>query len=130
MTKINIHNEQSYAVAIQQLSGIDPTKGWTFELKRKVKGRTNAQNNLFWQWMSIAGKETGYFKDEFSLLMKEKFLIPETVEKYGMKAERYKSTADMGTKELADFMKLIDMFCARDLGIVLPHPSDLHHEVR
>lgn len=126
MTKLTIHNEQSYAVAIQLVTGIDPTKGWTLELKRKVKGRTNPQNNLYWQWCTIAGKEVGYFKDEMSLEFKKKFLIPEIVESHEMKVKRYKSTKGMTTKELADFMKQIDIFCARDLGVVLPHPEDMH----
>ena len=129
MTKLNIHNEQSYAVAMQHLSGIDPLKGWTLELKRKTKHRSNNQNALYWKWMTIVGQEIGYSKDEMDLVFKDKFLAPKIVT-VGDEEHKLYSTSGMDTKGMTGYLKLIDMFCARDLGIVLPHPEDQHYESR
>lgn len=126
MTKIAIRNEDGLAKAMVFLGGVNLNHEWSFELKRHVKNRSLSQNALYWKWMTIAGQELGYSKDEMDVVFKRKFLAPKIVTVGDEETEIY-STSGMDKNAMTGYLNLIDMFCARDLGIMLPHPEEMHY---
>lgn len=126
MTKLKIKNEDGLAKAMVFLGGINLKYPWSFELKRYVKSRSLSQNAIYWKWCTIAGQELGYSKDEMDAVFKEKFLAPKIATVGDVEHKMY-STSGMDTKAMTGYLNLIDMFCARDLGIMLPHPEDQHY---
>ena len=101
--------------------------GWAVQIKKHVKSRTVAQNNLMWMWLNIIAQETGNSEDDLHEIFKLKFLGSETVEVFGYKLERTKSTKVLSTAEMSNYLDKIDALML-SIGITLPKPDDLYFE--
>lgn len=104
-------------------------KPWQVTVARYVKKRTLPQNNLYWQWLTIIGNETGYDKAELHDAFRERFLPFEDVEVCGVMRRRLTSTSDPAftTDRMTAYMTQIERFAATELGMILPHPEDDHY---
>ena len=101
-------------------------KQWDVEIKQHKKQRTLRANNLYWQWLTIIGRELGYTKDEMHDVFREAFLpwTEEVVCGVRKKTLAHTSAPDFSTAMMSEYMSQIDMLAARDLGILLPRPED------
>ena len=125
-TNITISDSKTLAYALRFLSELNPEKAWDVEVSPHSKALSVRQRNLFWKWMSEAGGELGYDKDDFAELMKDKFLAPHYIEDLnGNPKEVRKSIKRLKVGEMGQFMDSISRFCAQDLGINLTHPEDI-----
>lgn len=88
------------------------------------KTRSLAQNALYWQWIGILSKQTGYSKDEVHELMAKKFLPPVIKEVMGEIVEYRTSTTKLKVGEMSEYMSHVDRFAAEH-GVSLPHPEDV-----
>lgn len=131
MRTITVSNDKTRAYAIQLLNQLAFDKHpWDIVIKRHQKQRTQKQNGLYWEWLTIIGNEIGYDKDDMHDLMREKFLPWHEVDVWGIKRKVLTSTSDpdFTTAMMTEYMNHIDRFAATELGIRLPHPEDKHYE--
>lgn len=95
--------------------------------------RSTAQNRLLWLWLKLIVDHikdtTGQiFSDEdMNEWFKEKFLETKIIEFRGEVLKARKSSKKLNTKEFTHYLENIDMYCAENLGLVLPHPDDLYY---
>lgn len=94
-------------------------------IQRKSKHRSVQQNRLLWMWNKIIGDEIGCTADEAHEILKAMFLKTELVnEKTGVVYIYIRSTTELSTIEMMDYMMSIQKFANEDLQIVLPEPND------
>lgn len=131
--------EQKYKIADElqarnvgaMVSRLSPAAGpWEVTVRKWSKKRTNPQNALYWQWLTIICADTGYTKDDLHDALREKFLPWEDVLVAGITRRKLTSTAsaDFKTTDMAVYMTSIDQWAQSELGIILPHPEDAHYE--
>jgi len=73
--------------------------------------RTAKQNRLWWVYMTLMSKETGYTKEEMHEIAKSKFL------------PFSKFTTDLSQKEFADAVNELKVWSASYLNVILPDES-------
>jgi hypothetical protein len=94
-------------------------KGAQVEIVEKRKPRTRNQNAYFWALMSLFGVDTGYTKDEASVVFKRKLGM--VYEKEGQKFLR--STASLDVKEMTQYIEKVRNYSALQ-GIYLPSADE------
>lgn len=106
-----------------------PTDGSiTVEFKKTKKGRSVAQNALYWKWITTFGRELGYSKDEMHEVLTEKLLpTREITDLDGNELTVRTSTKSLKVEEFGNYLNDIDRLAAQQ-GILLPHPEDLYYE--
>lgn len=124
MTDYTIFNEADRDRVAGLVSSLDPSKKWAVTVKKYVKKRTNPQNNLYWKWLEIIGRETGYDKDDLHDALRDKFLDPVEREVLGELRHFRQSTTKLTTQQMTEYMDNIYRFSTSDLGILLPVPED------
>lgn len=123
-----IHHIQTEIDRIKILTVIQALKEgvhWIVEIKRYRKKRTVSQNSLLHMWLSCIAQETGNTLEDTKYAYKVKFLPKKKLIIFGNEIERPLGTSELDTKQMTDFMNLIEADAAGE-GIVLPHPDDLH----
>ncbi len=95
--------------------------------------RSTAQNDLYWEWMTIMAAyfsrpPRAFSKDDFHDLMRHKFLPLEnkTVGNTPMPAKLTSTTA-LGVSRMYNFMMQIDVWSAEQ-GCYLPRPEDSDYQ--
>lgn len=97
---------------------------WEVTVKEWKDKRSLRQNNLYWQWVTICAEERGYSKDGMHEAFLMAFAPKKTVEKLdGSKEEKPVRTSEMNTKQMSDYMRLVDREAAEN-GTVLPRPKE------
>ena len=100
-----------------------------FELTQKREKRSIAQNSYLHLIFSWFGVHTGYELQEVKQDIFKKVVNPELFydgEKDGVvKIQRWRSTADLNTKEMTLAIDRFRDFSSRELGIYLPEPKDM-----
>lgn len=87
--------------------------------------RTTRQNNLWWLYMSILSKETGFYKDEIHSICKMKFLKREkVVESTGEILEYTESTSKLSKEQFGELIDRLIQFAAETFNITLPIPDE------
>jgi|TARA_R100001530_G_scaffold33009_1_gene25940 thioredoxin-related protein len=90
----------------------------------KKSTRSDAQNRLYFHWVSILAKEIGYSKEEMHLILADKFLPKiEFTTKKGKQISQIPSTTGLDIEEFIDYICEIEMFSG-EWGIKLPHNQD------
>ena len=101
-------------------------KPYTVEIKVKRKQRSMDQNRLYWMWLKCIMNETGEHKDRLHEFFKQHFLgVDErwVFDRWQVAVPR--STTELDTKQMTDYLDRVQQFAATELGIVLPNPEDL-----
>lgn len=131
-TEIIIRDEALRQNAIDVLASLDLSRPYVMQVKRYVKKRTLSQNNLMWMWLNqvadLVSEHTGYDAEDIHEFCKRKFLPASgrvAVLIGGEYVERL-TTTKMTTLEMSAYMNAIDAWASMELGLVLPHPVDLH----
>ena len=89
-------------------------------IRERKNKRTNEQNSLYWKWIQIISKSTGYSIEEMHELIKYKFLKRTTIKKNGVEEVKLKSTTTLTVKEFTEFMNEIYFWSNNSLNISLP----------
>ena len=93
------------------------------------KQRSNPENRYYWGVVvQILAEELGYFKDEMHEILKRKFLTEHVLLRNKGKeiaAERNRSTAELSTKEMEDFLSQIRIWASSELSIFIPEPNEV-----
>jgi len=121
--KLKIRNTKGF---VEELSATFPNvQNLEIIVRKKRKGRSAAQNRLWWLYMNIMSKELGYTKDEMHSICGCKFLMREKVnEDTGEVLPYIESTTKLTTVQ---FMELVDelvMWAAEVFSIRLPLPEE------
>jgi len=96
-------------------------------IKEDKLTRSEKQNKLYWKYLTVLADFTGYTKDAMHDIMRDKFLGYRTVKTRDKNISVLRSTTDLNTKEMKDYLESIDMFAA-SYDILLPRPEDLYYE--
>lgn len=118
---------------ISALTQVNTDKPMIVTIKEYKKNRSNSQNNLYWEWLTIISKDTGFTKEELHDRLRLQFLgtterevnykIDGKVQKVTLK--EIKSTTELNTKEFTDYLEKIEA-TAGIMDIILPHPQDYY----
>jgi len=96
-------------------------------IDRDELSRSQKQNSLYWEWVSVIGGQLGYTKDETHTILRDKFLGYNEVTTKLSVIKELRSTTKLKVGEFKDYLEQIDIFVS-EWGIVLPHPEDLYYE--
>ena len=102
------------------------------DIKQYKAKRSTQQNRLYRLWLNIIAKYV--FKQNGELLsdddmhdwFREKLLETKIIEFRGEIVKARKSTTKLTVSGFTEYLELIDIYCADNLGLVLPHPDDLY----
>lgn len=112
---LKIVNKLDYTNFITKLDG-----NVLVEIKKPVKQRSNRQGNYYWGVViDTLSKELGYFPDEMHQELKYKFL---RTENNGIGKTR--STSDLSTVEMENYLENIRRWASIDLHIFIPEPHE------
>ena len=105
------------------------SKKKVFELSEKRKKRSISQNSYLHLILSFFALKTGYTLDEVKQEIFKKIVNPVTFYEgeFGelVKIERWRSTANLDTKELTLCIDRFRDYVSKEAGIYLPEPKDL-----
>lgn len=143
---LTIHDDVSRQAAIRFIGAASIIGGLTVTITDKKPSRSVAQNAIYWQWLNLIGTEIGYSKDEMHDQTKERLLLPimlESPARYPqaldvadmMAIAPHKkriilsliSTTALTVHHFAQYLNEVEAF-AGNMGIRLPHPTDLYEE--
>jgi len=117
---------EALGTAIRMLLADGPVR---VEVENVKERRSTSANALYWQWLTVMAKHFSrkgqvFTKDDMHDLMRHKFLGYEE-RKVGNTAlqPQLKSTADLDTAKMCEYMTKLDAWCA-DHVCLLPRPED------
>ena len=92
----------------------------------EFKPRSNSENSYYWGVVvKILGQEFGTFPDKTHDDLREKFLGYESmVDHNGVIYERLRSTTDLTTVEMEDYLRQIRMWASSEMNINIPQPNE------
>lgn len=119
-------------IAALDLSG----KKWKVTLTNEDESRSSAQNRLLWKWngeiqahMRDTHGQVASAEDWHDLMTRR--LMPVGTDTVIIDGEEFVvgrwRSSKATTKEMSEYMHLLDMYCAESLQLILSHPLDLYH---
>lgn len=103
----------------QYLRALNLDKPHKVEIDDKKENRRTQQNRLYWKWVSIAGEELGYERQEMHDTLVLELLGMMTKEIAGKTVETMHSTHDMSVGDFSDYMEKVSRWAAK-MHIRLP----------
>lgn len=111
---------------------------WKLVWQEAKEKRRDAQNRLLWMWN---GQIQAHMRDSFGQVASAedwhdilcRRLMPAEVSAVSLPGSdacevgRWRSSK-AGVREMAEYLNLLDAYCAENLGLLLPHPQDMYHE--
>lgn len=88
-------------------------------IKKRYNGRTLQQNAYYWACMTVIGHETEMEPRRVHDGFKAMFLMD-----YSTKIPSPGSTKDLSTMTFSEYFDKIKLYCAEELGIMLPEAND------
>lgn len=115
--------------AIQRLQFLI-ANGKVFELTEKKRTRSISQNSFLHLILQFFAHETGYTTAEVKQEIFKKIVNPDTfydgeVDKGLIVLQRWRSTANLNTKEMTFCIDRFRDYASKEAGIYLPDPHDL-----
>ena len=114
--KLSLNNERMFNDSLSEFEG----KEIEIRIRVRSNNRSKEQNSLYWKWIDILSKETGFTKDEMHELIKYKFLKRNIVDDKGIESVVLKSTTTLTTKEFTLLMNDLLYWSSDTLNINLP----------
>lgn len=111
--------------AISYIERID--KEMICEVKKKKNSRSIVQNNYYWLILTMLQDDNGTDKDDLHIYFRSKFLHA-TKEINGELVEYTKSTTQLSTMDMEDYLSKIRIFASVELGCFLPLPNETIHD--
>ena len=101
------------------------TEGRCKECGRSLKSRFTRQNSYMWSvvYQAIADY-TGHSTEEVHEFCKQMFLPRKFVQIGKREREVTKSTTDLGTVEMEEYLMRVRVFANQELGIIVPLPNE------
>lgn len=124
--KFIIRDEERRYNALNYIKGHSLQSPLEVSVRPYKKNRSRSQNNVMWMWYDIMSHDTGMSIEELHETFKVKFLGVEEKEVEGELLRYPKSSTNLTTIQMAEFLIKIEM-TARELNIVLLHPDDYHY---
>ena len=128
-----IKNETARQSCIEWIQKLKLEPAMKVQIKPYVKKRSTDSNSLYWLWLEVISKDTGYTKDELHDKFRSKFLPiieREVRTKDGViKLRELTSTTSLNSKEFDDYMREIEIV-AIGLDIKLVYPDELIYTLR
>lgn len=138
-TTVIIRTPDDLALLLRRLEQLQ-TDGtaWCVEWSKHTGRRKDAQNRLLWLWNNAIQahmrESTGMIAsaEDWHEVMCRRLMpvqartmtLPDgTVQEFG----RWRSS-QAGVREMAEYLGLLEAYCAEHLGLYLPHPADSYHE--
>lgn len=97
--------------------------------------RSSPQNRLMWAWMAEIRNHiletTGdvFTAEQIQNAMKQRFLSPAVKSVLGQEIVEYRSNK-LSKQEFTEFLGNVEMYCARDLGLILARPDEYDEVMR
>ena len=110
--------------ADSDVSALSLDKPWLISIKRKTTGRSLSANGLLWKWMSEAGAELGYDKNDLHETMKVVCDCPITEINLDGRVVEIRSTSRLSSEEFTAYMDRCYRKLAGDLGLYLTLPEE------
>lgn len=101
------------------LSGIRVKEPLLVTISNYKKKRSTNQNSLYWKWLMIVSNDSGQDVEDLHEIFKRKFLGMRLIKSKDGNMEVPKSTADLNTKEMTDYMDRVHAFVS-SAGFALP----------
>tara|TARA_R110002020_G_scaffold243888_1_gene457452 strand:+ start:105 stop:449 length:345 start_codon:yes stop_codon:yes gene_type:complete len=111
-----LNNKQQFQDQLKEFEG----KEVVIKIAERNNNRTKDQNSLFWKWIDIISKETGYTKEETKELISYKFLRRERIDEEGYTEVYLKGTSTLSKQEFSDLMNNVSYWTNSTLNITLP----------
>jgi hypothetical protein len=124
---------------IELLKCLDLSKKWKVSISPVTAKRSVNQNALMWKWLNHVSDyirdHTGdgqYTPDQLHEFFKRRFAPASCRSRVsiGGHEEEHITTTKMTKHEMSEYMMKISIWCAQEMGIMLPHPEDMHLEGR
>ena len=130
-----LRTQSVVSAALDYINGLELNEDkplWQISIQPFKKARSNKQNRLYWDWMTLVSAETGYTKLESHEAFRDKFKDAYGLETTGS-IGGHEFTIRVSTKTLepavfAQYMLDVERFCIDTLNLYLPHPEDQRHE--
>ncbi|HEY9874610.1 MAG TPA: hypothetical protein V6D12_14315 [Candidatus Obscuribacterales bacterium] len=92
------------------------------------KQRSNSQNRYYWGVIvEILSEHTGFTREEMHEILKHKFLKTFGIMNTNngpQEFERTKSTTELSTKEMEEFLSQVRVWASAELGCWIPEPNE------
>lgn len=94
-------------------------------VRKKFNKRSLDQNALYWVWMETISDHTGHTPEELHHIFKGRFAPKKQVKIAETVYNIPKGTSELSKGQMVEYMMAVEAE-AGTMGIVLPHPEDLH----
>ena len=122
-------DEQRRNNAIEYIKSLDIKKPIEILIKPYKKNRSLSQNSTYHMWLADIAPEFGYKPEELHETLKVRFLGVKEYMVDGVKLIKPKSTTELSTKEMAEYMSMVEML-AHSHNIRLRIPDDYNLALR
>ena len=123
-----IYNSQEDADKKRLYQVLKNLKNGVYKINiQKVKNiRSLSQNKYYWAVVvAVLASEVGYYRDEMHMLLRRKFLgYTKTNPITGEEDVFAKSTTDLNTQEMEDYLENIRVWAISELDIYVPLPNE------
>lgn len=126
-----IENETERDQLFNRMMAKEVTKPWQVVVSFIESVRSTKQNKLYWMWVQeiidhiTASTGETRSKRQIDAWLLDMFAPTEQSEFRGRHFVVLTTTSDMTQKQMAYYMKDIDMYCSTELELNLTHPKDL-----
>jgi len=117
----NADKKRLYQVLKNLQSGV-----YKVTLQKIKDSRSLNQNKYYWAVVvSVLASEVGYFKDEMHMVLRRKFLGYTRTNPITGEQEMFaKSTTDLNTQEMEEYLEAIRVWAISELDIYIPLPNE------
>lgn len=120
--KMTAQQRQIIGNYLQSMEG----KNVKLVMTESKKQRTIKQNSYLWGVVyTFIAVETGHTTEEIHTFMKKQFLPRDFITIGKQDQEIEKSTTDLSTKEMNEYIEKIRAFAAQELQMNIPSPEDV-----
>lgn len=128
MFTVIVRNDALRARAIDLIGALNISRPWKITVQPHKAKRSLDQHRLYHMWVGVVASETGNTHDGIHEWAKGEFLPPVIVTVNGKSRECRRSTTDLKTAEMTEYLDRFSAWAASELGILLPHPEDRGRE--
>lgn len=134
MTEHLLRTRHDLPRIIETIQGLDPSKPWIVRINPVKSIRSLKLNRLLWRWNNAIQKHLSEHHgitasaEEIHDALVAKLLPSDTTIIMGEIVVRRQLTRKMNNSELCQYLELLEMYCADELGLQLPKKDDLYYE--
>lgn len=123
--KILTEQDRNHLISYAKVMPLGQFSAQFVSIKNK---RSISQNKLFWMWVTVIGQDLGYTPIEMHDYIVETLCPKTTLEVLGKVITRSLGTSELGVKEFAVLLDMMETWAGTTFGIRLPQPKDEYYE--